>query len=152
MLLADFKEHKGIRGNWQGGDYPSENYRREGEVNLYDSAGYGTGSYGYYPPYQRMPTTYKRGADGMMIYGTDGYGGHNNIGMNGYSTKSFNNDVMVHGDYRGLALPHSRTDSYGKENTVPRKGDAYTKGIQQWLRGKESKIKDYSMRYDQLMG
>lgn len=87
----------------------------------------------------------------MMIYNTDGYGSHNNIGMQGYSTESFNNDVMTHGDYRGLDLPYYRTDSYAKESATPRKGDAYKMGVQQWLRGKESMIRDYSKRYQNMM-
>ncbi len=161
MLLADFKKNipigKGKRGNWQGNNYPSENYRKDSKskdpsMNLYDPAGYGTGSYGYYPSYQRKTTTqYKRGGDGMMVYDTSGYGGHNNIGLGGYSTESFNNDVMKHGDYRGLTLPHYRTDSYAKEDTVPRKGDMHRNGIQQWLRGKESKVIEYSKRYQDMM-
>lgn len=89
--------------------------------------------------------------DKKMVYNTDGYGGHNNIGLNGYSTESFNNDVIKYGDYRGLKLPHYRTDSYAKKDTTPRKGDAYRDGIQQWLRGKETKIREYSKRYQMKM-
>lgn len=52
MLLADFeKDKKGYKGNWQGGNYPSESYSKDSKskdpsINLYDPAGYGTGSYG----------------------------------------------------------------------------------------------------------
>lgn len=153
MLLADFKQ--GYKGNWQKhGQYPSENYYNDlstnDGMNLYDPAGYGTGSYGYYPPSQKRPTTYKLGADGVAVYGTDGYGGHNNIGLNGYSTRVMNNDVMAVGDRHGNMLPHYRNDSYGLEDTVPRKGDAYTHGVQQWLRGKETDIKKYADRYKQM--
>lgn len=53
MLLADFEKSKrGYKGNWkESGNYPSESYNKDGKskdpsINLYDSAGYGTGSYG----------------------------------------------------------------------------------------------------------
>lgn len=153
MLLADFeKDKKGYKGNWQGGNYPSESYTKDGKskdpsINLYDPAGYGTGSYGYYPKYQRKShTKYKMGGDKMMVYDTSGYGSHNNIGLRGYLTQSLNNDVMKHGDYAGRTLPDEALDAYHGDKTR-RKGDSYQYGVQQWLRGKEQMIDRYRGRY-----
>lgn len=156
MLLADFAiEKKGQKGNWQGGNYPSESYRKDtkskdASINLYDPAGYGTGSYGYYPKYQRKThTNYKMGGDGQMVYGTDGYGSHNNIGLRGYLTQSLNNDVMIHGDYAGRNLPDEAVDAYAG-NKTRRRGDAYNQ-TQKWLRGKASKVRQYSAMYQKKM-
>ena len=90
------------------------------------------------------------GGDKMMVYGTDGFGSHNNIGLRGYLTRSLNNDVMKHGDYMGRNLPDEALDAYHGDKTR-RKGDAYKYGVQQWLRGKESKIRQYSARYKKKM-
>ena len=158
MLLADFeKDKRGYKGNWkQGGNYPSEQYTKKGEksgdpsINLYDPAGYGTGSYGFYPPYQRKShTKYKMGGDKMMVYGTDGFGSHNNIGLRGYLTRSLNNDVMQHGDYMGRNLPDEAIDAYtGSKNGKKRNvGSAQNHGIQQWLRGKDQQIDRYRSRF-----
>ena len=152
--LAQFSfEHDkvGLRGNYQRGKGYQTKYRKgssgDPSENLYDPAGYGTHNYGYYPPDQRrVKSGWKLGKDGQSIYGTDGYGGHHNIGVGGYDTRGpLTNDLvqrMEEGTY-----PQYDVSAYGTYDTRPNRGDSQNLGRQQWLRGKVQKIRDYSVRY-----
>lgn len=147
---------KGQRGNWQKGMGVKTSYRKgksgDHSENLYDPAGYGSQNYGYYPPDQRrVKTNYKLGKDGQAVYGTDGYGGHNNIGLGGYDTRGpLENDLAKRIDEG--TYPEYDVSAYGTYDTRPNRGDSQNYGIQQWLRGKESKVRDYSVRYHKVIG
>ncbi len=148
--------HEGKRGNYQKGGGYKIPFRKgksgDPSENLYDPAGYGGHSYGYYPPEQRrVKTNYRLGKDGQSIYGTDGFGGHHNIGLGGYDTRGPLTNDLVQRIEEGT-YPQYDVSAYGTYDERPNRGDSQNYGRQQWLHGKTQKIRDYSVRYHKVVG